>query len=180
MKYILWLPLIISHLSNVQKSFMYKQSDIYTWKWDGSSLTWRTKLHRATEDRSSVHSVSRGSRFTLLQKGWIDWPEIKYFMSLRNIDIERKHMQSKAHQYYFICYLLNGDFPSTLSNSVVQNHSLVHVPILSRQPARNLACTIPCLPLMPLLSLNILDFGYAFPSLPHSSSMKNVNRYRQT
>ena len=89
-------------------------------------------------------------------------------------------MQDKSHQYYFISYLLNGEFPSTLSNSGEQNHSLVHVPILSRQPARNLACTIPCLPLMPLLSLNILDFGYAFPSLPHSSSMKNVNKYTQT
>ena len=159
--------------------FILNWISIYTWKWDGSSLTWRTKLHRATEDRSSVHSVSRGSRFTLLQKGWIDWPEIKIFMSLRNIDTEWK-LISKARQYYFICHLLNGEFPSTLSNSGEQNHSLVHVPILSRQPTRNLACTIPCLPLMPLLSLNILDFGYAFPSLPHSSGMKNVKKYTRT
>ena len=85
-----------------------------------------------------------------------------------------------ANKYYCISYLLSGEFPSTLSNSGEQNHSLVHVPILSRQPARNLACTIPCLPSMPLLSLNILDFGYAFPSLPHSSSMKNVNECTQT
>ena len=79
-----------------------------------------------------------------------------------------------------MCYLSNGEFPSTLSNSGEQNHSLVHVPILGRQPARNLACTIPCLPLVPLLSLNILDFAYAFPSSPHSIGMKNINRYTQT
>ena len=89
-------------------------------------------------------------------------------------------MESTGNKYYFICYLLIGEFPSTLSNSGEQNHSLIHVPILGRRPARNLACTIPCLPLMPLLSLNILDFGYAFPSLPHSSGMKNVNKYTQT
>lgn len=33
-----------------------------------------TKLHKATELLSSVHSVSSGSFFTLSQKGWVESP----------------------------------------------------------------------------------------------------------
>jgi hypothetical protein len=45
-----------------------------TWYMSGSFSWCSTRLQRATELRSSVHSVSSGSRFTLLQNGCIDFP----------------------------------------------------------------------------------------------------------
>lgn len=48
-----------------------------TWYFLGNGCWCFTRLHRATELRSSVHSVCNGSCFTLLQKGCIDFP-LKY------------------------------------------------------------------------------------------------------
>ena len=55
-------------------SYRLSHSQFLTWKCAGSSFPCLTRLHSATELLSSVHSVSRGSLFTLLQNGWIDFP----------------------------------------------------------------------------------------------------------
>lgn len=48
--------------------------EIRTWYFLGNGWGCLIKLHNAPELRSSVHSVCNGSCFTLLQKGWMDFP----------------------------------------------------------------------------------------------------------
>lgn len=51
-----------------------KRKQFHTWYFLGRGNGYLIRLHNATELRSSVHSVCNGSCFTLLQKGWIDFP----------------------------------------------------------------------------------------------------------
>jgi hypothetical protein len=64
------MPLVVVVVVVVVRAYF----DFLTWYMSGSFSWCSTKLQRATELRSSVHSVSKGSRFTLLQKGCIDLP----------------------------------------------------------------------------------------------------------
>lgn len=63
-----------SPLSNFFLNILINHYISFTWYFLGSDCECFTKLHKATELRSSVHSVCNGSCFTLLQKGWIDFP----------------------------------------------------------------------------------------------------------
>lgn len=66
--------LSFSPLSNFFLNILINHYISFTWYFLGSDCECFTKLHKATELRSSVHSVCNGSCFTLLQKGWIDFP----------------------------------------------------------------------------------------------------------
>ena len=68
--------------------------DILTWKCAGSSLPCRTRLQSATELLSSVHSVSSGSLFTLLQNGWIDLPRADRRSIQSMQDLRRRRRRS--------------------------------------------------------------------------------------